>query len=81
MGWKDFKKTGQVQADTKLSALGLLIVDDEKSIVTTLEESFHGADVVGAAVMVGGLHELAHGLLGRALDDDRVQSPRWGRRR
>ncbi|HRI06657.1 MAG TPA: response regulator [Nannocystaceae bacterium] len=42
MGWKDFKKTGQVQADSKLSSLGLLIVDDEKSIVTTLEESFRG---------------------------------------
>ncbi|MCA9657488.1 MAG: response regulator [Myxococcales bacterium] len=42
MGWKSFKKTGQVQADSKLASLGLLIVDDEKSIVTTLEESFRG---------------------------------------
>ncbi|MEZ4452149.1 MAG: response regulator [Nannocystaceae bacterium] len=42
MGWKNFKKTGQVQADSKLTSLGLLIVDDERSIVSTLEESFRG---------------------------------------
>jgi response regulator RpfG family c-di-GMP phosphodiesterase len=50
MGWKTFKKTGQVQADSKLTSLGLLIVDDERSIVSTLEESFRGLFRIHTAI-------------------------------
>jgi serine/threonine-protein kinase len=42
-GWKDFKGEGRVAAKDELRTLGLLIVDDEKEIVTSLKEMFRSA--------------------------------------
>ena len=39
-GWKDFKKTGQLRVDEKMKQLGLLVIDDEKQIVSSLSETF-----------------------------------------
>lgn len=42
MGWKEFRKTGQVKKDQKGPKLSLLIVDDESGIIASLEEGFRG---------------------------------------
>lgn len=39
MSWKEYQKTGAIGAETK-KTLTLLIVDDERGILNTLEESF-----------------------------------------
>jgi DNA-binding NtrC family response regulator len=39
-GWKEFKETGKLRPDEKLKNLGLLIVDDEEQIVSSLHETF-----------------------------------------
>ncbi len=49
MGWKDFKKTGQVQTDSMFGDMNLLIVDDEQGILKTLAESFRGLFTVYTA--------------------------------
>lgn len=38
--WKKFKETGEIQKNDRPKNLGLLIVDDEEQIVTTLRETF-----------------------------------------
>lgn len=39
-GWKEFKETGVLRIDEQLKNLGLLIVDDEDQIVSSLRETF-----------------------------------------
>lgn len=39
MSWKEFQKTGAIRQEDK-QVLSLLIVDDERGILNTLEESF-----------------------------------------
>jgi DNA-binding NtrC family response regulator len=38
--WGDYKKDGKLRVDEKIKKLGLLIVDDEEKIVSSLGETF-----------------------------------------
>ena len=42
MGWKEYKQTGKIRSDSKLSNRSLLVVDDEHGILKSLSESFRG---------------------------------------
>jgi YesN/AraC family two-component response regulator len=54
--WKTYRETGKIAADEDLRKLGLLVVDDESSIVESLKEVFHSVfDIYGASSAQQGL--------------------------